>query len=594
MDSSGHLEEGTTVNLIRRPSASVIALVALSIASTPMLAQTPRQPEQRGGVPNSDTPYIVVATFRSPDRALGLTMADELRKRLQSEKSTKELYVVPARSIKAMLEAAGFPFDSALSASEVSELARSLRSDEILDGLVTKTANGVHVEPRLLLRTGQRTVAQPLPAVDAKDLGDAAKQIERALTEASKAIPSYRLCTTALRASQFDDAAKAARTGLTMYGTSMFARLCLLSAFSAQKASPDSIIPIAKTILAADPTSLIALSNLADAYAQKSDTANAVETNVSIYDLDHSNLEVGRAVVQEILKLRRPERAIRIVDEMLVQNPGDPDLLQQRWIILVNAGHRKDAIKAGEEWVKVDTSKATLEYYERQIGIAQQDSDAATTLQLAKQGATKFPANAELQLLVAQGERKAGQFQAALTAAHRAAEIDPKNVRTTMLVMYIQNDLNHPDSAMATAQRAIASGQNKDTIGQALLGNVVAAIRQAQTTSTRGNWEAALKAAQSVDAIAPSPPSKYYSGVAAFSVAIDALTNVQTLQLSANADDRAKACAELKVVEDDFTVASIVMPAGGRVDPAAAKQVLDGISTYSPYLPRLKTQLRCK
>ena len=582
------------MNLIRRPSASVIALVALSTASTPMLAQTPRQPEQRGGVPNSDTPYIVVATFRSPDRALGLTMADELRKRLQSEKSTKELYVVPARSIKAMLEAAGFPFDSALSATEVSELARSLRSDEILDGLVTKTANGVHVEPRLLLRTGQRTVAQPLPAVDAKDLGDAAKQIERALTEASKAIPSYRLCTTALRASQFDDAAKAARAGLTMYGTSMFARLCLLSAFSAQKASPDSIIPIAKTILAADPTSLIALSNLADAYAQKSDTTNAVETNISIYDLDHSNLEVGRAVVQEILKLRRPERAIRIVDEMLVQNAGDPDLLQQRWIILANAGHRKDAIKAGEEWVKVDTSKATLEYYERQIGIAQQDSDAATTLQLARQGATKFPANAELQLLVAQGERKAGQFQAALTAARRAAEIDPKNLRTTMLVMYIQNDLNHPDSAMATAQRAIASGQNKDTIGQALLGNVVAAIRQAQTTSTRGNWEAALKAAQSVDAIAPSPPSKYYSGVAAFSVAIDALTNVQTLQLSANADDRAKACAELKVVEDDFTIASIVMPVGGRVDPAAAKQVLDGIGTYSPYLPRLKTQLRCK
>jgi tetratricopeptide (TPR) repeat protein len=583
-----------TVNLIRRPSARVIALVALSIASTPMLAQTPRQPEQRGGVPNGDTPYIVVATFRSPDRALGVTMADELRKRLQSEKSTKELYVVPARSIKATLEAAGFPFDSALSASEVSELARSLRSDEILDGLVTKTASGVHVEPRLLLRTGQRTVAQPLPAVDAKDLGDAAKQIERALTEASKAIPSYRLCTTALRASQFDDAAKAARTGLTMYGTSMFARLCLLSAFSAQKASPDSIIPIARTILAADPTSMIALSNLADAYAQKSDTANAVETNVAIYDLDHSNLEVGRAVVQEILKLRRPERAIRIVDEMLVQNPGDADLLQQRWIILVNAGHRKDAIKAGEEWVKVDSSKATLEYYERQIGIAQQDSDAATALQLAKQGATKFSANAELQLLVAQGERKAGQFQAALVAARHAAEIDPKNVRTTMLVMYIQNDLHQPDSAMVTAQRAIASGQNRDTVGQALLGNVVAAIRQAQTTSARADWEAALKAAQSVDAIAPSPPSRYYSGVAAFSVAIDALTNVQTLQLSANAGDRAKACAELKVVEDDFAIASIAMPSGGRVDPAAAKQVLDGIGTYSPYVPRLKTTLRCK
>jgi tetratricopeptide (TPR) repeat protein len=582
------------MNPIRDSNIGRLVLSALSLATTQMVAQTPRQPEQRGGVPNADTPSIVVATFHSADRALGVTMAGEVRKRLQSEKSTKELFVVPERSIKATLESAGFPFDSALSAPDVSELARSLRSDEILDGSVTKTVSGVHVEPRLLLRMGAKTVAQPLPAVDAKDLGDAAKQIERALTDVSKAIPSYKLCTSALRDSKFDDAARAARAGLTMYGTSMFARLCLLSTFAAQKAPADSIIPIAKAIVATDPTSMIALANLADAFAHKGDTANAVATNVAMYDLDHANLEVGRAVVQEILKLGKAERAISIADEMIAQNPGDPDLLRQRWIVLVNAGHRKDAIKAGEEWVKVDSAKATLEFYERQIGIAQQDSDAATTLRLAKQGATKFPNDAELQLLVAQGERKAGQLQAALAAARRASEIDSKNVRTTLLVMYIHNDLNQPDSATATAQRAIASGQSKDTIGQALLANVGASIKQAQATSARADWETALKAAQTVDAIAPSVQSKFYSGVAAFSVAIDALTSVQTLQRSGSQEDRAKACAELKVVEDDFALASIVMPAGGRVDPGAAKQILDGIGTYGAYVPRFKTTLRCK
>jgi hypothetical protein len=87
------------VKSTQRPTARGIALFALSLASTPVLAQVAQQPQQRGGVPNADTPYILVATFRSPDRQLGVAMADEVRKRLQSEKSTKELYVIPKTNI---------------------------------------------------------------------------------------------------------------------------------------------------------------------------------------------------------------------------------------------------------------------------------------------------------------------------------------------------------------------------------------------------------------------------------------------------------------------------------------------------------------
>jgi tetratricopeptide (TPR) repeat protein len=578
----------------RRPRARGLALLALSLVGMPALAQVQRQPAQRGGVPNGDTPYILVAPFRSTDRVLGAELADEVRKRLQSEHSTKELYVIPKNNINSTLEASGFLADSALNASDLMVLAKQLRGEQVLDGVVAKTASGVHVEPRLLMRTGQQTITQPLPVVDARDPGDAAKQIERGLSDASKAIPSYKLCTTALLASKYDDAAKAARSGLTAYAASSFARLCLLSAFASQKAPPDSIIAVAKVIVATDSTSMIALANLADAYWQKGDSAKSLEANVAIYTLNPSNVEIGKLVARRTGAAGFLDKALSLIDSMLVQSAGDPELLGMKWRFQLNAGHLKQALASGEEYVKADTSQATLPYYKRQIGAAQQDSNAAMVQELASKAAAKFPNDAELQSLLAQGYRKAGQLQPALAAARRAAQLDPKNSRPTLLVMYIQNDLHQPDSAIATAKQAIASGQSKDTIGQVLLANAGPAIKTAQETKARADWETALKAAQTVDAIAPSPQSKFYTGVAAFSVGIDALTNVQALQKKGGKEDKAKACEELKVVEDMFATASISMPAGAPVDKDAAATILTNINTYGAYVPQFKTALKCK
>jgi hypothetical protein len=163
-----------------------------------------------------------------------------------------------------------------------------------------------------------------------------------------------------------------------------------------------------------------------------------------------------------------------------------------------------------------------------------------------------------------------------------------------MLVMYIQNDLNQPDSATATAQKAITSGQSKDTIGSVLLANAAPAIERARKSNARADWEAALKAAQTVDAIAPSPQGKFYTGVAAYSVGIDALTNVQALQKRGGKEDKAKACEELKVLEDNFAIASIAMPPGAVVDKATAGQIMGNINTYGAYVPQFKKALKCK
>ena len=575
----------------QRPSAKSLALLALSLVGTPLLAQAVKQPEQRGGVPNSDTPYILVATFRSSDRALGVTMADEARKRLQSEHSTKELYVIPKTNINNTLEASGYRADSALNASDLMELAKQLRGEQVLEGSVAKTASGLHVEPRLLMRTGQQIVAQPLVVVDARDAGDAAKQIERGLTEASKAIPSYKLCTNALRAAKYDDAVKAARAGLALYANSSFSRLCLLSAFASQKAPPDSIISVATKIVATDPTSMIALANLADAYAQKGDTAKAIETNLAIYKLDPSNTTIGTSIVNQLGQFGSPDKALPIIDSMLVQNPGDPTMLRQKWLLLLKAGKYKQAIATGDEYAKADTAAATLEFFQRQIGAAQQDSNAAMVQTLAAKAAQKFPKDASLQLIMAQGYRKSGQMQQALAAARRATEIDPKNANAWLFAIVTANDLNMPDTAMALAQKAIAAGSSKEQLGQALLAPVGAAVKKAQDSKERADWESALKSAQSADAIAGSQGTKFYVGLTSFQVGLDAINNAQKLSKEKGKDAKEKACAETKVAEEMTATTAMSMPAGGAYNKEAAAQILGALNQIQEAIPQFKKAL---
>src|SRR5690348_4833871 len=99
---------------------------------------------------------------------------------------------------------------------------------------------------------------------------------------------------------------------------------------------------------------------------------------------------------------------------------------------------------------------------------------------------------------------------------------------------------------MALAQRAIAAGVDKNQIGQLLLQNVNASFQKAQASKTREDYEAALKDAETVDAIAASPQTKFFIGVTSYSIAADILTHVQALAKSSKKDDHAQACTEAK------------------------------------------------
>jgi tetratricopeptide (TPR) repeat protein len=579
-----------TVKSTQRYAVTVASLMGLMLTAAPLVAQ-PRpqqQPAQRGGPPNPDTPQILVAVLQSSDKQLGVEAADEIRHRIQQEHSAKELYAVPKTSINNTLEASGYKADSALNASDLMELAKQVHGDYVLEGKIAKTGAGMQLDTRILSRTGQQTLSQPLPSVTGKDAGEVAKLLEREITSALKGMPAYKQCTNDLRAAKYEQAVKDAQAGLVAYPNSTLNRLCILTAYNQLKSPPDSIIAISEAILAKDPTSIIALNSAAEAYTAKGDKDKAIEYNLRIWRADPSNTTIATSIVNTLATSGSPDKAIQIIDTLLTQNPGDPAMLDTKWKLLLAAKRYKEAIAVGEEVVKADTSKANLAFFQRQIGAAQSDSNAAKVQEIASRAAAKFPKDLDMQLLLAQSYRKTGQLQQALEHGRRAMEIDPKSTNAVVLTMYTLNDLKQKDSATAVAQRAIAAGVSKDTIGALLLADVPPLVKKAQESKVRADWEAALQAAQAVDAIAPTKESKFFIGVSSFSVAYDLVQHIQTLTKTTKKEEKATACAESKQVDDLLAITQTAMPAGGAVDKNTAAQILNTVPQITEFTAAVK------
>lgn len=584
-----------------------VGFLTLSLAAAPLLAQARgrAEPPQRGSPPKEDTPYLIVTAFKSADKKLGVEMADEFRHRVADEYSAKDLFVVTKRSIESTLQSSGYNPDSSLSSSDLMELAKQLRGEEAIDGSIQRAGNGVHVEARILMKAGQQTIAQPLPGFDAKDAGDAAKTLEKEMTEANKAVPQYKACRQAGSAAKYPEAVTAARAALALYPNSTFALNCLVVTLSQSKASPDDMIQAANQLIKLDPTSSLALANLADAYMTKGDTTKALETQVTLFKADPSNTALAQSIVASLATSGAPEKALPIIDSLLVSNPGDPQMLLTKWRLqlrLAASGNRamyKTAMATGEELVKVDTAQASVDYYTRMIGAAQADSNTAAMLEFANKAMTKFPKEQLFPTVVAQSLLKSGQPQQALVIARKATTADPKNTNAWLLAIQAANAANMKDSTAAFAQMAIAAGADKATFGTALLAPTQELVAKAQASKARADWQAALTSAQSVDATATSAASKFFVGLASFQVALDmAQTDLQdqykAVQKSNKKSDKDAACATAKQIDDLLTTTQVAMPAGASIDKGTAGQILGGVNQLTEFTGSVKKAFACK
>ncbi len=528
--------------------------------------------------PRENTPRLMVQVFGSADKVAGPEASDELRQRLISAVPSRTLWVFAKEDLVGTLEQSGYPVNEQLARSDEAALAKMLRADEYIRGVVIKDGATYRVEAQLVL-TRDNGLTQPLPASEGTRPDRAAAALVRAVTEARKQIDNEKRCVELARSDKLVEAIAAADEGIVEYPNGTLVRYCKMNVMVAQKAAPAAILAMANEILAIDPNSKNALAVAADAQAAAGNTEQANNLLVRLLASDPTNTSLAAKVVDALAASKKYDVAKEIVTKAVADNPGDIGLIRLQFLILTSAGDYKPAIKIGEEMVTMDTSLADVTFFTRLAALYAADSQPQKSAEAAARATQKFPNDASLWQLYAQTLRGAGQTQQSIAAAKRALEIDPKisNGWTQIAVAY--NELQQPDSALDALRKAAAAGDDKDQVGGYALniGNTFFKAAQAEEPKQSASYQRALPflhfADSTVVAVETKTNAKLLIGVSSYFIAA---TIAQTLQAS-------KSCDDARLVEKSATDAVIYTQQGGRASPETATQILPAANQLLPY-----------
>jgi tetratricopeptide (TPR) repeat protein len=541
----------------RRRAVSLAAVMALPLAG----ASAQRRPEP--------SPRVMVATFQSADKELGVKAAEELRNRITRDVDARKLVVIPKADIYKTLEASGYPTTEALQANDAKALAVLLRADEYIDGVVTKTPTGVKVEARLILARDQN-LGQPLPAVEAAKVEQAAAQISKAYQSARDQLAGEKSCYTLFREGKNAEAVQAARSALNKYPNGTIAMVCMANAFSALK-QQDSVLAVSERITAIDSRNIPALRFLAEIYQAKKDP-KASQVLTRLMAADPSNEQLREAVITDLVRTGRANDAVPIVEEALQQNPGDPKTLNMAWRLYFAANQFEKALNVGEDMIRADTALADSTYFIRSAAAAASLNNPTRAAQIVSQGIARYPNNASLLVVQANALSKAGQNPQALIAINRALQVNPKVENGWAQKILILTAMNVPDSVLNSIRTAQAAGVDKKTLSQLALKMGSDAYKAGNASKSRPDLQRAVQFLTLADQLDPSANAKFLAGASSFLIGQSAVTEAQDT----------KSCQLARLAKDSFGAAQENVPAGLQDFPDAAKQLLTAIPQFTP------------
>lgn len=559
------LEVTTLKKVSVRFSSAFVGAVAIASAfsATPAAAQRARAEQL--------APRIMISTFQSSDKELGLLAAEAIRDRLARDVNPRNLFVIPKTDIYNTLQASGYTTTDALGPNDAKALANLLRADHYLEGSVVRTATGgVKVESRLVLAR-DNSLTQPLPSAEAGGVGQAASAISRSLQGALRQLDAEGKCLSSFRAQKYDEAIRNARAGLVGNPNATLIAICLGNAYYALN-QQDSVLAIAERIRAVDPRSVPALRWAADIYGTRKDPRE-IDALTALLAADPTNLRLQQQVVNQLAASGQAARAVPIISEALRNNAGDPGLLRTAWLVLLAAREYNLAVQTGAELIKADTAAADTSYYIR-LGSAyaalKQPQQAADAL---ARGLNKFPNNSTMLVVQAQTLNNAGQFARAIQAARRALSINPGVEGGYALLATSYAGAGQPDSVIPVLMVASrAPNADRKLLAQIALKLGNDAYKAGNASKVRADFQRAVRLLQLSDQLDASATAKFLVGASAFSVGQSAVTEAQ----------ETKSCVLARLAKESFTLSQENVPAGLQEYPDAAKQLLTAIPQFMP------------
>jgi tetratricopeptide (TPR) repeat protein len=513
---------------------------------------------------------FVVHHFRGEDRRAAHSIAEAVRERVATDLRRSYGTFYTAATLNANLSASGFDTLAAPDPITAHQLSRALRVDEYLEGRVTRGERGMRLEPMLIL-TVDRDVQQPLPPAEGS-ARDIANQVSRSLQAAMRQLPATRECQNAYRAGEYAQAIAHARAGIQEYDQATLARVCLARAMAGMNAPPDSIIRVTDAILEIDPRNKPALYLSGQAHKDAGNVDVAVERWTELVVLDPRNIRLQQQLAEEFARLGQAERAKPIIERVMQENPGDPDMMRLHFLILLANRDWRDAIQSGERLVQLDTSAADPDFFRQMATAYASDTQPQRAAEMTARGVAKFPNDGQLWSLHSQTLRSAGQVQQSVEAADRALAINPQDPLAHLRRAQALADLERDAESLSALRSALQHGADSAFVGQMAL---VQGNRAYQAARQAGARPALLQAAQILafaDSASPSVNAKFLLGVTSFQIGDSAVRENQ----------RARSCELARLARENFTTAQINIMAGAQAQPQTAQQLLGALGQYGP------------
>jgi tetratricopeptide (TPR) repeat protein len=542
---------------LRHSGLAVVALA--SLLSAPLVAQSSKTGDR-----------VMIPVLQSSDKDLGVQTAEAIRNQLQKQTNVRDLVVVPKADIVNSLISSGYSPTEPLPPGDAKALANLVRAPQYLEGAVTKTPTGYKIDSRLIISRDMNK-GQILPSASASKLDDAAGQVAKSIKDARRQLAAEETCHNNVAQGKYQEAVTAARQGLAGYPTANILGACLAEAYNALKL-PDSVIAVSERIRTSDPRNIPALKMLAETYGAKGETEKRLEVLRLLAAADPTNIRLVQDVVADMAKAGHPELAVPLMRDLMQNNPGDPQLLNLAWLVLLNAKDYEGAITVGNEMIRVDTTQATADFYSRLAAAYLAVNQPQKASEVAALAAKKFPNDCNIQLFNAQSFYKAGQLQQAEDAAKKASACNPKNANAYFLLATIQSALGKNDDMILTLSNAKTNGADPGSLSQIALKAGSDAYKKGQGSKEIADFQQAIKFLQLSDQLQASADAKFLLGASAFSVG-------QTATISAN---EKRSCDLARTARDAFNLASINLPAGGQKYPNEAAQLLTAIPQFTP------------
>jgi tetratricopeptide (TPR) repeat protein len=434
---------------------------------------------------------------------------------------------------------------------------------------VTKTASGFQLDGSLVL-TRDMNLVQPLGSYENAKLDGAAAGVSKEYKNAFRAFEPEKTCRLRDREGKPAEAMKAAQDGITAYPKSIWLRVCEMNVAVGQKRPPAEIIKIAEEIRAVDPKNQIALRTLFTQYDLAKNTDKKLEILTELYKADPTNATLQRQIANEFAAAGKFAEARPIIESAVANNPGDVALVQTYFNLLGALKDTKMMVKVGEDMIRMDTTLADADFYDRMVSAYAADSNYQKASEWAARATVKFPAVADNWVRLGQLQRRNGQTQQAIVSLKRALSIDPKIKNARMIIINSFVDMNQYDSASVAMHEAVKAGEDPDQIG--LVANVLAnrtltAAGKIEPKSA-AEYQKVIPYALFADSVAKDRSvknnAKFLIGVSSYYVG----------SLSYKAATESKSCEGAKAVNAAALDAQINLPIGGATNAAVVQQLM--------------------